>query len=330
MKEHKFCFGILGCGMIAGIHANAICTIPEALLVGVADANAERAAQFAAQHGVRAYESYDQMLSDPEIDVICICTPSGFHAENALAALQHGKHVVLEKPMALSVESADRIVAACERAGKLLTVISQLRFSEDVQRVKALLAENAFGRVALCSLYMKYHRSKEYYASSPWKGTKAFDGGGALMNQGIHGVDLLEYIVGPVREVTGKARTLSHKIEVEDTAVAMLEFENGALGVIEASTCAYPGFERRIEIHGDKGYVMLRDNKIEKMMVNGEEISAEVTDTGTSRDPAALNCEMHRRQIQNLLAAIRGEEALVVDAREGRKAIRVIEAVYRT
>ena len=112
--------------------------------------------------------------------------------------------------------------------------------------------------------------------------------------------------------------------------MAMLEFENGALGVIEASTCAYPGFERRIEIHGDKGYVMLRDNKIEKMMVNGEEISAEVTDTGTSRDPAALNCEMHRRQIQNLLAAIRGEEALVVDAREGRKAIRVIEAVYRT
>ena len=315
--------------MIAGIHASAIHAIPEALLVGVADAHAERATQFAAQHGVHAYESYEQMLSDPELDSVCICTPSGFHAENALAALQHGKHVVLEKPMALSVESADRIVAACDREGKLLTVISQLRFSADVQKVKALLAENAFGRVALCSLYMKYHRSEEYYASSPWKGTKAFDGGGALMNQGIHGVDLLEYIVGPVREVTGKARTLSHKIEVEDTAVAMLEFENGALGVIEASTCAYPGFERRIEIHGDKGYVLLRDNKIEKMMVNGEELSADVTDTGTSRDPAALNCEMHRRQIQNLLAAIRGEEALVVDAREGRKVIRVIEAVYR-
>ena len=330
MKDNQFCFGILGCGMIAGIHAEAIGSIPEVVLAGVADANAERARAFAAQHGVRAYESYDQMLSDPELDVICICTPSGFHAENALAALQRGKHVVLEKPMALSVESADRIVAACDQAGKLLTVISQLRFSEDVQKVKALLAENAFGRVALCSLYMKYHRSEAYYASSPWKGTKVFDGGGALMNQGIHGVDLLEYIVGPVRDVTGKARTLSHKIEVEDTAVAMLEFENGALGVIEASTCAYPGFERRIEIHGDKGYVLMRDNKIEKMMVNGEEISAEVTDAGTSRDPAALHCEMHRRQIQNLLAAIRGEEALVVDAREGRKAIRLIETIYRS
>ena len=133
-----------------------------------------------------------------------------------------------------------------------------------------------------------------------------------------------------MREVTGKARTLSHKIEVEDTAVAMLEFENGALGVIEASTCAYPGFERRIEIHGDKGYVMLRDNKVEKMMVNGEKFSAEVSDSGTSKDPASLNCEMHRRQIQNLLAAIRGEEALVVDAREGKKAIRLIETIYRS
>ena len=329
MKDHQFCFGILGCGMIAGIHAEAIGSIPEAVLAGVADANAERERAFAAQRGVHAYESYDQMLSDPQLDVICICTPSGFHAENALAALRHGKHVVLEKPMALSAKSADEIVAACAQAGKLLTVISQLRFSEDVQRVRALLAENALGRLTLCSLYMKYHRSVEYYASSPWKGTKAFDGGGALMNQGIHGVDLLEYIVGPIKAVTGKARTLSHRIEVEDTAVAMLEFENGALGVIEASTCAYPGFERRIELHGDKGYIMLKNNQIEKMMVNGEEFSAEVADAGTSSDPGALHCEMHRRQIQNLLAAIRGEEELVVDANEGRKAIRVIEAVYR-
>ncbi len=331
MKERKFRFGILGCGMIAHVHASAIRALPEALLAGAADADAQRAAQFAAQYGVHPYESYGQMLADPEIDAVCICTPSGFHAENAIAALQHGKHAVLEKPMALSVESADRIVSACDRTGKLLTVISQLRFSSDVQRVKALLAENAFGRVTLCSLHMKYYRSKEYYASSPWKGTKAFDGGGALMNQGIHGVDLLEYIVGPVKEISGKARTLSHKIEVEDTAVAMLEFENGALGVIEASSCAYPGFERRIEIHGDKGYVLLRDNRIERMLVDGKEVSGEaLNDAGTSRDPAAINCEMHRQQIQNLLAAVRGEEALLVDAREGKKALRLIEAIYRS
>lgn len=331
MKNSKICFGILGCGMIAGVHANAILGIPEAELVGVADARAESAERFAAAHGVSYYQTYEQMLSDPDLDVICICTPSGFHAQNALAALEHGKHVVLEKPMALSVESADEIVAACNRTGKLLTVISQLRFSEDVRKVKQLLKENAFGKISLCSLYMKYYRSEEYYASSPWKGTRAHDGGGALMNQGIHGVDLLEYIVGPVKEVTGKVKTLSHKIEVEDTAVAMLEFENGALGVIEASTCAYPGFERRLEIHGDRGYVLLKNNQIKEMTVNGEKvlIDAPVSHMNTASDPTNLSCEMHRRQIQNLLAAIRGEEPLVVDASEGRKAIRLIETIYQ-
>ena len=317
--------------MIAGIHAKAIEQIESAVLVGVADVHVEAAERFAQTHGVALYQSYEDMLADPDLDVICICTPSGFHAQNALAALKQGKHVVLEKPMALSLEDANEIVATCDQTGKLLTVISQLRFSEDVRKVKHLLEENAFGKISLCSLYMKYYRSVEYYASSSWKGTRKYDGGGALMNQGIHGVDLLEYIVGSVKEVTGKVKTLSHKIEVEDTAVAMVEFENGALGVIEASTCAYPGFERRLEIHGDRGYVLLKNDQIEELMVNGEEVLVDTSGSrgSTANDPANLHCEMHRRQIQNLLAAICGEEQLLVDAREGRKAIRLIEAIYQ-
>ena len=270
------------------------------------------------------------MLDDPGIDVVCICTPSGFHAANAIEALEKGKHVVLEKPMALTTEDADRIIDTCERTGKLLTVISQLRFSEDVVKVKELIRDGAFGRITLCSLRMKYYRSREYYSSS-WKGTKNLDGGGALMNQGIHGIDLLQYIVGGVKTVEGRIATLSHSIEVEDTAVATFELESGALGVIEASTCAYPGFERRLEIHGDRGYVMLKENGIERMMINGEEIDVEINaGHGTASDPTRLDHTLHARQLANLVSAINGEGKLISDCRAGKQALDVIERIYNS
>ena len=323
-------FGILGCGMIADIHADAINGIREAKLVAVADNNPKCALNFANKHGAVAYESYE-MLLDSDIDVVCICTPSCFHARNAIQAMRAGKHVVLEKPMALSTEEADEVIRVCQETGKELTVICQLRFSEDVQRLKRLVSDNAFGKITLCTLSMKYYRTSEYYSSSPWKGTLKFDGGGALMNQGIHGIDLLEYIVGDVKEVQGKIRTLSHKIEVEDSAVAMLEFENGALGVIEASTCAYPGFERKIEIHGDRGYAILVENSIEKLMINGEEqptVKGEVANTAS--DPSAVQSGMHRLQIENLIKSIEGKEKLLIDCHEGRRAVRIIEDIYRS
>lgn len=323
-------FGILGCGMIAGIHAKAIGAIKNARLIGVADANVEYSRAFAQKHDVKAYESYAEMLSD-DIDVVCICTPSCFHAEGAIEAMRAGKHVVLEKPMALSTESADEVIRVSDETGKLVTVICQLRFSEDVQRLCSLVQENAFGRITLCNLSMKYYRSTEYYTSSPWKGRIKFDGGGALMNQGIHGIDLIEYIVGDIKGASGIVRTLSHKIEVEDTAVATVEFECGALGVIEASTCAYPGFERRIEIHGDRGYAVLVEDRIKKLMVNGEKQTSFGFDTvKTASDPSALESKMHKMQIKNLLRAIEGEERLLIDAREGRRAIRVIEDIYKS
>lgn len=325
-----FKFGILGCGMIAGIHADAINNIEGAELVAVADNNHEYAESFAKKHGVKAYASYADMLKS-DVDVVCVCTPSCFHAQNAIDAMRAGKHVVLEKPMALSTDDADRVIAVSKETGKLVTVICQLRFSPDVQRLKKLVGKGAFGRISLCTLSMKYHRSSEYYSSSPWKGTLKFDGGGALMNQGIHGIDLLEYIVGDVKEVQGKIRTLSHKIEVEDSAVAMLEFENGALGVIEASTCAYPGFERKIEIHGDRGYAILVENSIEKLMINGEEqptVKGEVANTAS--DPSAVQSGMHRLQIENLIKSIEGKEKLLIDCHEGRRAVRIIEDIYRS
>ena len=323
-------FGILGCGLVANIHAEALSHIQEAKLIGVADYIPSLAQTFAQQQGVKAYADYAEMLADPELDVVCVCTPSCFHAPNAKEALQKGKHVVLEKPMALTEKEADELIAVCDSTDRYLTVISQLRFSEDVVKVKELIQQNAFGKISLCDLYMKYWRSEEYYSSSPWKGTKKFDGGGALMNQGIHGIDLLEYIMGPIKDLQGKIKTLSHAIEVEDTAVALLEFENGALGVIEASTCAYPGFDRRIQIHGDKGYVILEENRIVKIMINDVKTKIKVEESvSTANDPTTMPSFLHELQIKNFIHAIQGKERLCIDQYEGKKAIRIIDGIYK-
>ena len=321
-------FGILGCGMIASIHADAIKNIEGATLVGVADNNLEFAQKFAFKHSVLAFDSYEQMLGS-DIDVVCVCTPSCFHAQNAIDALDNGKHVVVEKPMALSVEDADRVEEASKRNGKLVTVISQLRFSKDVIRLKEYVESGAFGKISLCTLTMKYYRSKEYFASSNWKGTLKFDGGGALMNQGIHGVDLMQYVMGGVKSVSGKIGTLCHSVEVEDTAVATVEFISGALGVIVASTCAYPGFDRKLEIHGEKGYAILTENNLEKLMVEGKEVKLDAFEkSNTASDPTALASAMHQKQIENLLLAIDGKAQVLVDCSEGKKAVKIITDIY--
>ena len=322
-------FGILGCGMVARIHADALQGIKEARLCGVADARSESAAAFAQTYGIRAYPSFEEMLADKEIDAVCICTPSYLHASNAIAALSAGKHVALEKPMALSVAEADRVIDACERTGKKLTVISQLRFSPDIARVRQLIKDGAFGTLTLCELSMKQYRSEEYFTSSNWKGKRAFEGGGALMNQGIHGVDLLLYLCGDATVAKGEIRTLSHRIEVEDTAAALLTFENGALGVVTASTCAFPGFERSIRIHGDKGFVFLNENRIEKMLTkDGETVDRKLRPLGSAGDAAVLDSRFHQKQLENLIGAIEGEEELLVGYRDGRAAVKLITDIY--
>ena len=330
MNKQVLNFGILGCGMIADFHARAIRAIENAQLLGVADNNIASAERFSQKYGVAFYQSFEEMLADSRIDAVCICTPSGFHADNAIAALKAGKHVVVEKPIAISAADAEKVAAAAKESGRILTVVSQLRFAADVQRVKQLVEQNAFGKIVFCDLNMKYWRSPEYYAGSVWKGTKRFDGGGALMNQGIHGVDLILYIMGNAKITAAKTKTAFHNIEVEDTAVAMLEFENGAVGVIEASTCAYNGFERKIEILGTNGCAVLKENQLEKLIVNGQTVidgSAQEV-AGTASDPAAMDILGHKTQIRNFIGAILGEEALLIDANEGSRAVALIEEIY--
>lgn len=330
MNHTKVHFGILGCGMIARFHAAALLSLENAALVGVADAAPQFAESFAQQYGIKAYASYEDMLADPDIDAVCICTPSGFHAPNALQALQAKKHVVLEKPMAFTAKETRQLEEAAEKSGCVLTVICQLRFSKDVQKIRKLLAENAFGKLVFCDLYMKYWRDPAYYASSNWKGTRKFDGGGALMNQGIHGVDLLLYLAGDAKVLCAKNKTHFHNIEVEDLSVAMLEFENGAMGVIEASTCSNPGFERRLEITGTEGSVVLVENRIEKLILKGEDCteSAEAKVSGTASDPTAMDSALHAQQIANFIGAIQGQQELVMTAKEGGRAVSLIETIY--
>ena len=252
------------------------------------------------------------------------------HAQNALDAMAANKHVVLEKPMAFNTTDADRIIRACHENGRMLTVICQLRFSEGVKKLKSLVETQAFGTLGLCDLYMKYWRNPQYYAKSLWKGSRKMDGGGALMNQGIHGVDALLYVLGDAKLLSAKVKTIYHGIEVEDTAVATLEFACGALGVIEASTCSYPGFARKIEICGSQGAVILREDRIEKLVMGDRVMTdvGEIDSLGTANDPTAMSFALHAKQIDNFIKAILGEEELLINAEEGKRAVALIEEIY--
>ncbi|HMS37366.1 MAG TPA: Gfo/Idh/MocA family oxidoreductase, partial [Arachnia sp.] len=246
-------FGIVGCGVIAHFHAQAILAADHAELVGCYGRGVEQTEKYAAHYGIERFDSLRALLASDRIDAVCICTPSGLHAHQAIAALSAGKHVVVEKPMSLTLAEADRLIAAAEASGRKATVISQLRYQEAVRAAKQATDAGALGRIVSASLAMKYFRSADYYASGGWRGTWAMDGGGALMNQGIHGVDILRHLMGPADWVFGRAETLVHSIEVEDTAAAVIGFRNGAVGTGEASPPRHPGYPRRIQICGDKG-----------------------------------------------------------------------------
>ncbi len=323
-------FGIVGCGMISRAHVQALAEVDGALAVGVYDPNLERANAFGEKWRLKVYPAYEDMLLDSDIDAVCICTPSGLHKEGALAALKKGKHVVLEKPMALNTHDCEQICLEVESSGKYLTVISQNRFCEDVQRVKKLISESAFGTLVMCDLYMKYWRDPSYYAGSPWRGTWNMDGGGALMNQGIHGIDLMNFIVGKSKLLKGRTKTLVHNIEVEDTSAALVEYECGALGVIEGTTSSYPGFSCRIEIHGSNGYAKLVEGKIEELCVRGKMVveKTAIAKSGTESDPSKLSYICHVMQLTNFVKAVRGKEELISTARDGYEAVRLINEIY--
>lgn len=324
-------FAIYGCGNIARVHAAAINEVDGAELVAVSDVNIGHADSFSDIYGGRVIDTYDELVRDPEVDAVCISTPSGTHAELAIKAVSHGKHVVLEKPMAITVKECEDIISACEANNAKLMVISQYRTLPGVHRTRELIRSGELGRLVICNVHMKYYRDEEYYLNS-WRGTKKMDGGGALMNQGIHGVDVLQYLCGEIKSIQSNVRTLIHDIEVEDTAVAVLEFENGALGVIEAATSTYPGFNRRIEICGDRGSVILKEGNIERLILRDRGIYERYTieDHDSANNATVLDITGHKNQISDFVKALNGDTTVeICDQYEGIKAVKIIEKIYK-
>jgi UDP-N-acetyl-2-amino-2-deoxyglucuronate dehydrogenase len=327
-------FGIVGCGAVFDFHAKSIAAIDNIYLAGVADVNKEKREEFAERYGTRSFDSYEQMLESKDVDVVSICTPSGLHAPLAIQAAKAGKHIIVEKPMALTVKEADDMIEACEQNNVKLTVISQLRFSEATTRLKAAINEGLLGKLLVGTLSMKYFRSQEYYDQSTWRGTWKMDGGGALINQGIHGVDLFQYMLGDVKSVFAHARTMVRNIETEDTAVAILEFENGALGTIEGTTSVYPGFPRMLEINGSKGTIALEEDSIIKWVIEGQDVPEDLVlgarTNDSSSDPTAFAIDGHRRQIEDMANAIWEDRKPLIDQYEGKKPVEIITAIYES
>lgn len=333
-KMDRLRFGICGCGMISRWHADSILEIEGCEIRGVADRNAGAAAGFAASYGVLAYGDMDEMLADPDIDIVCICTPSGTHAQLAIKCAEAGKHIIVEKPMAVTLAECDEMIAAAEKNSVIMTVISQLRFTHTVQSVRSAVGNGALGRVVCGDIYMKYYRSPQYYANSLWRGTRAMDGGGALMNQGVHGVDVLQHIMGPVKSVYGICRTLARDIETEDTAAAVLEYASGAIGVIEATTSVMPGSCRRVEINGTGGTIVMLEDSVVEWSVEGMTIPADIlvrsSNMEAARDPSKINLDGHKNQISDMVRAVRCGGRPAIDGYEGKKPIRIITAIYES
>lgn len=339
--EKTYGFGIIGAGMIASVHARALREIPGTTLVGVYSTTPQKREAFAAKENCRAFNRLEEMLADPAIDIVCICTPSGAHQDPALACIAAGKHCLIEKPLEVTLEKCDRIIAAAEEKGVKVAVVFPSRFYEQAMLLKEAVDKSRFGAIVLGDAYVKWHRSEAYYKSNPWRGTWDLDGGGALMNQGIHSVDLLQWYMGPVKKVQAFRANRKHKeIAVEDTVVASLEFENGALGNITCSTAIFPGELKRIEINGTAGTAVLQESnlvrwELQEMTAADEAIREQSKQSGLSHgggasNPADISFKGHQLQIEDLIHAINTNGTPLVDGREGRKAVEIVLAVYRS
>ncbi|WP_437202211.1 Gfo/Idh/MocA family protein [Planctomicrobium sp. SH664] len=333
-------FGIVGTGMIAQFHAKAIAAIPNARLVGGYDNAPARAEAFAKECACQAYSNLDEMLANSEIQVVTICTPSGAHLEPAVAAAKAGKHVLVEKPLEITLERCDAIINACKEAGTLCGAILPSRFTGANLALKQAIDAGRFGKLTLGDTYVKWWRTQEYYDQGGWRGTWALDGGGSYMNQAIHNVDLIRWFMGDVAEVCGLTSTIAHeRIEVEDVGTAIVKFKNGALGTLEATTAAYPGLLKKTEIHGSEGSAIVeqdsillwdfknadpRDEEIRREFAKGNESS------GGAADPKAISFLGHQRQFEDFVAAIESGRAPMIDGEEGRKSVELILAIYQS
>ncbi len=323
MSSRPLGFGLVGCGVIAGTYAAALGGLSGGHLAAVTDVDAERAAKFAADHDTTDAGSVDQLLSRPDVDVVCVCVPSGQHAEVGLAVARSGRHVVVEKPIDITLEAARSLIDGARSAGVSLTVISQQRYNPGVQRAKTLIDRGRLGRLVEVSASVPWYRSQEYYDSAGWRGTWAMDGGGAFMNQSVHYADLVCWLCGQPQVLSAACGAVAHDIEVEDVALALFRFGSGGLGVLEATTCAYPGYRCTLRISGTRGTLVLEDGAIVSAEFQGEHRGTVTGDVGGLKMP-----DGHRAQLADVISAISSGRPPSVAGEDGYRALKFVLDVY--
>ncbi|HEX7959660.1 MAG TPA: Gfo/Idh/MocA family oxidoreductase [Terriglobales bacterium] len=325
--------GLIGAGNISNTHARAAREIPGVELAAIYGTNKEKVHRLCQEFGAKPYTDFKSFLAHP-MDAVIIGSPSGVHAEQGIAAAQRRLHVLTEKPIDISTERADALISACKQAGVKLAVIFQDRFKPDIRRLKEFLHAGGLGKILLVDARVKWYRPPEYYRDSKWRGTLALDGGGALMNQGIHTVDLLIWLFGDVVSVKARTGNILHKIESEDTALAVLEFLSGAKGTLLATTAAYPGYPRRLEITGTEGTIVLEQDRIIAADLRNQNESLVSADPGdqnpSASSPVVSDVRGHRNAIEDFISAIETNGTPLCDGIEGRRSLALVEAIYES
>ena len=329
-------FAIIGAGNIGKILAEAIAHVSQAQVSVVCNRTEAPGRALADQHNAAWLADYEAAVVRDDVDVVAVCTPSGNHMEISVAAAEAGKHLLVEKPLEITLSRVDRIIGAVEKAGVILACVFPRRFAVGVETTKAALNTGRLGTVTLADVYVKWHRDQAYY-DADWRGTWALDGGGALMNQSIHQIDMLQWLAGPVDSVFARTTTLAHQMETEDTACAVLTFKSGALGVIQGATSTWPGDQAKTEIRGSGGSIVLEDGRITTWKLadakaDEEErmLNLEAAQGSGASDPTAIGYEMHRRQVVDLVEAIQNNRPPKILGQEARKSVEIIRAIYHS
>lgn len=329
--------GVVGAGLIADFHARAINDIPNAKLMGFCDSGSGRAKKLADKYSCQAFENYEQMVENDQVDIVTVATPSGFHMEPTVAAAQAVKHVICEKPLDITLERIDKMINAHQKSGTRLGGIFPCRFNDSLVPLKDAIDSGRFGVITYVGVYVPWWRSDEYYKDS-WHGTWKLDGGGALMNQSIHMIDMLCYLMPPIESIQAFFATLGHSIETEDTAVAAIRFGNGTLGTIYGTTASYPGQFRRFEITGTKGTVVYTEDSITVWQFAEEKEKDEqirkkfgnIKTGGGVADPAAIAHQNHTHNFRQFIDALENGSNSYIDGSEARRAVEVILAIYKS
>ncbi len=323
--------GILGGGNISDTHARAASAIPGVEIAAVCGTNREKVRRLAQTYGAAVYEDVDCFLGHRPLDLVAIGTPSGLHADQTIAAIRRGVHVIVEKPLDVTTAKVDAVISEADRTGMKVGVFFQDRLKPDIAAMKSMLVSGRVGTPVFAAGRVRWYRPPEYYGGSRWRGTWALDGGGALMNQAIHTVDLLQWLFGPVAQVCARTATRLHAIEVEDTAAAVLEFTSGALGVIEATTSSYPGYARRLDVTGSEGTLILEGDRLVGIDLRSHvEHGAAAEKTESASSATVSDSSAHQRVFEDFISAIQTDRAPACDAREGRHSVAIVEAIYRS